>query len=409
MLSAREADRLPDSFEDFFTYYQDDSWIFSDDEEIHLLHVKVVLMAYKMFDIKLSPNKSTFFPESFKILGVTITPGSCELALDRVKAQSILDWEKPDSLYTLQSRLYALNYWTKFIPALAELKFPLQQIIRSQIFTWNEEADLAWQRIKAVIALDIRLTIPEQDEQLVLTTDASKIACSCILWVYRNGSLRVVGCYSKLFSHTDSLKCIHFKETYAMVLAFDHFKAYLLNTQKSVIVFTDARALMWVGRNREYSIACNGLVNKLAKIQLEIPNVVYSVPSEVNYLADIFSRAFTTSRLDKTEFALSKAQANKLPPLTEPFVATESALYQYFTLPLNPESGDEYPRKKAKISTPKPVSSLYKLFQDCTPEEKYLSAIRLLQGWDDPSLTGNESNSCLVTEHSPTQDKDRAA
>jgi hypothetical protein len=40
-----------------------------------------------------------------------------------------------------------------------------------------------------------------------------------------------------------------------MVLAFDHFKAYLLNTQKLVIVFTDARALMWVGRNREYSIA----------------------------------------------------------------------------------------------------------------------------------------------------------
>lgn len=410
MLTSEEADQLPDSFEDFFTYYQDDSWIFSDDEEIHLLHVKVVLMAYKMFDIKLSPNKSTFFPDSFKILGVMITPRSCELALDRVKAQSILDWEKPDSLYTLQSRLYALNYWTKFIPALAELKFPLQQIIRSQIFTWNEEADLAWQRLKAIIALDIRLTIPEQDEQLLLSTDASKIACSCILWVSRGNSLRVVGCYSKLFSHTDSLKSIHFKETYAMVLAFDHFKAYLLNTQKSVIVFTDARALMWVGRNREYSIACNGLVNKLAKIQLEIPHVVYSVPSEVNYLADVFSRAFSTSRfLDKNEFALSKCQANQIPPLTEPFLATESALYQYFTLPLSSESGDKYPRKKAKISTPKPVSSLYKLFQDCTPEEKYLSAIRLLQGWDEPSLADSESNSCQLTADSPRQDKDRAA
>ncbi len=167
---------------------------------------------------------------------------------------------------------------------------------------------------------------------------------------------------------------------------------------------------MWVGRNREYSIACNGLVNKLAKIQLEIPHVVYSVPSEVNYLAEIFSRAYTTSRfLDKSEFALSKTQANKLPPLTDPFQATESVLYQYFSLPLSPESEDEYPRKKAKISTPKPVSSLYKLFQDCTPEEKYLFAIRLLQGWDDPSLTGSESNSCRVTEHSPTQDKNRAA
>ena len=95
-----------------------------------------------------------------------------------------------------------------------------------------------------------------------------------------------------------------------MVLAFDHFKTYLLNTRKSVIVFTDLRALMWVERNREYSIACNGLVNKLAKIQLEIPHVVYSVPSEVNFLADIFSRAFLTSRhLDKSQSNTGKQLA----------------------------------------------------------------------------------------------------
>jgi len=216
----------------------------------------------------------------------------------------------------------------------------------------------------------------------------------------------VVGCYSKLFSHTDSLKSIHFKETYAMVLAFDHFKPYLLNTQKSVIVFTDARALMWVGRNREYSIACNGLVNKLAKIQLEIPHVVYSVPSEVNFLADIFSRAFLTSRhLDKSQFALSKPQANSVPPLTEPFVLSEEALYRYFSLPLNPEKSDKFPRKKSKISTPKPISNLYKLFQDCTPEEKYLSALRLLKGWDDSSkrdeLTSEVNTSQVFEDGSP--------
>ncbi len=41
---------LPDSFESFFDYYQDDSWIFSDDEKSHLIHLKAVLLAYKMFD-----------------------------------------------------------------------------------------------------------------------------------------------------------------------------------------------------------------------------------------------------------------------------------------------------------------------------------------------------------------------
>jgi hypothetical protein len=134
-----------------------------------------------------------------------------------------------------------------------------------------------------------------------------------------------------------------------MVLAFDHFMAYLLNTQKFIIVFTDARALMWVGRNREYSKACNGLVNKLAKIQLEIPHVVYSVSSEVNFLADIFTRAFSTSRfLDKTMLALSKVHANNLPPLTEPIVATEPAPYQYLALPLNLENSNKYPQKRQR-------------------------------------------------------------
>ena len=407
-LTPSEANSLPDDFEEFFTYFQDDSWIFSDNDDMHLLHIKVVLMAYKMHDIKLSPSKSTFFPDSFKILGVTISPHSAELSLDEVKAKSILDWEKPDSLYSLQSRLYALNYWNKFIPALSELKFPLQQIVRSQIFSWNEEADLAWERIKSIIALDIRLTIPEKHEKLILTTDASKVACSCILWVFRDKQLKVVGCYSKLFSHTDSMKSIHFKETYAMVLAFDHFRAYLLNTLHPITVFTDARALLWVGRNREYSIACNGLVNKLAKIQLEIPHVVYSVPSEVNYLADLFSRAFSSSRfLEKTHFTLSKIQANNLPPLTTPCVLSESALYEYFATPLHSEFSDNTPRKRTKISTPKPISSLYKLFRDCTPEEKYYSAIRLLQGWNDPSLTeasfdNPELNSNLITSSQTT-------
>ena len=184
-LKPEEAEKLPDDFTSFFSNWQDDSWIYSDTPEEHLLHIKAALMAFHENGIKVSANKSTFFPKSFKILGVNFSPRDSILALDKVKAQSILDWEKPDSLYTLQSRLYSLTYWQKFIPNLSELKFPLNQILRSGIFSWTQEADDAWNNIKSLIALDIRLTVPEQDEQLLVTTDASKIACSGILWVLK--------------------------------------------------------------------------------------------------------------------------------------------------------------------------------------------------------------------------------
>ena len=162
---------------------------------------------------------------------------------------------------------------------------------------------------------------------------------------------------------------------------------------------------MWVSRNRNNSIACSGIVNKLAKLQLEIPHKIYSVPSEVNYLADIFLRAFHTSRfLDKSVFSLSKVQANKIPPLTDPFVLEEEVLYQYFAQPLRAEKNDNYPRRRPKISTPKPIKKLYKLFQDCTPEQKYLLALRRLHGEDDnissesPQKTELENSAIRVIE-----------
>ncbi len=122
-----------------------------------------------------------------------------------------------------------------------------------------------------------------------------------------------------------------------MVEGFQHFCPYLLNSSKSIIVFTDARSLLWVSRNREYSIACNGLVNKLAKLQLEIPHKVFSVPSEVNYLADVFSCAFSNSRFAKNEFSLSKVQASKIPPLTNPTLWSENELFLYLLTLLPPE------------------------------------------------------------------------
>ena len=97
------------------------------------------------------------YPKELKVLGVLVIPSQAELALDAVKAKSILSWEKPDSIYTLQSRLYSFNYWQKFIPTLSELKFPLNQILRSGVFSWDKRVNKAGQQIKSLITLDIRL------------------------------------------------------------------------------------------------------------------------------------------------------------------------------------------------------------------------------------------------------------
>ena len=73
-----------------------------------------------------------------------------------------------------------LTIGLEFIPALAEVKFPLQQIVRSQIFSWNEEADLAWQRLKALIALDVRLTSSVRKlKECRRAPEGSSLSCTC--------------------------------------------------------------------------------------------------------------------------------------------------------------------------------------------------------------------------------------
>ncbi len=62
-------------------------------------------------------------------------------------------------------------------------------------------------------------------------------------------------------------------------------------------------------------------------------------------------------------------------------------------------------RNRAKISTPKPIKNLYKLFEKCTPEEKYYSAIRLLQGWNDPTIKPTvKLNSMTSVEDNETEE-----
>jgi hypothetical protein len=77
-------------------------------------------------------------------------------------------------------------------------------------------------------------------------------------------------------------------------------------------------------------------------------------------------------------------------------VLEEATLYQYFAQLLQTEASDIFPRKRSKIATPKPIKSLYKIFSDCTPEQKYLSALRLLQGWNNSAISAeNESKASL--------------
>jgi len=379
---------IKEEFSDFISNYVDDLFIHSKTTSEHLLHIEAMLIAIKKAGIKLSPEKSTFFAKTVKILGIHLDVKQSTLKLEKCKAEAILNWQRPESLYSLQSRLYSLVYFAKFIPYLSEIAYPLTNLIRNGIFKWGEIEEKAWLKLKSTIMADITLSIPEPSDHLLITTDASKVAISCILWRKQNDDIRPVMCYSKLLGLTDVQKPIYLKEVLALTLGLKTFRPYLYRTTQPVTVLTDCRGILFIGRSRftnsRYTSLCDFIALEASLYELNI----YHLPGQLNVFADILSRNVVNSRFLTGETQLSSTHAANLPPLTKNFLVNSETLYEYLTDDLLEEKDS---KPTTHVPTPEKIEDAYNAFRKISPEQKYYSALRLLLQNNDPTLKSQYS------------------
>ena len=137
----------------------------------------------------LNPKKAKFMTTNFTCLGVNINTKENSVSIDKKKAQAILSWPKPSSLLEVMSRIQSLNYLSKNLPRLKEIAYPLMTMLRKKVFTWEEEHQIAWEHLKQLIRMDIRLSIPDENLEYVTSSDTSKLAIAGNLWNYdpKNG------------------------------------------------------------------------------------------------------------------------------------------------------------------------------------------------------------------------------
>ena len=388
---------------DFLSIYMDDLTIFSDTKEDNMIHIHAVLWIMLREGCKLNPKKAIFMTTNFTCLGVSINTKENNISIDKKRAQGILSWPKPSSLLEVMSRIQSLNYLSKNLPKLKEIAYPLLSLLRTKKFVWNKEHQESWEHLKQLIRLDIRLTIPDENLEYVTSSDTSKIAVAGNLWNYdpKRRKLYLLGCMSKLLSVSDSLKPPYHKECLALSLNLKTWETYILGTENRITALCDARGVLWLHRNKEFS-------NKLTTISLYISQfrnlVIWHIPGTQNQLADIFSRSYHTSAHKTSEdLKLSKEQANMLPPLPNPCVLTSEDLFKIFsTLPESESHMDRGNRKRRPLPTPKPLLNIMKQLEESTPEEKFVSARRILEGWNDPSIGITKCNMTQINGASLT-------
>ena len=367
-------------FEDFLHYYFDDIWISTAGEiKEHLVCLKLLFGALEYGGVLLSPRKCTLYTSEVNVLGLTVQTMSGNILLDYKRGLSFITMQKPSSLYELSSRLSSLNYFRSFIPKLKEVCTIFYVMMKEGQFRWTEKEEFAWNRLRAILILDIKLTIPDPNEQLVVTTDASNLASSQCLWVLREEKLYLVSTSSKLFNSNQFLKPTHYKETMSLMYAMKTFYPYLLMSKRKAIFLTDARNLIVINRSRQHSILANSLCEYLSRMCLVLRFQIFSCPSSVNWMADLISRSLSSSRyIDKIrgEYTISKENLEKLPRIDFNINVSESVLLKMFSNEIEPLKHDKGRKEKNKSKT---LQDTFKMYLDSTPEEAFLSSLLVLR------------------------------
>jgi dUTPase len=382
-LEKHEQELLPDSFTKMLCTYFNNIYLYSNTYEELYVALKVLLIAATEAKIKFDCKNSKFFTTNVTLMGYELNTSKVQLTMDKLKSSGILNTKKPSSLNELHSRLASFQYQSKFLPYLQHILYPLNFLLLKKVFTWGPVEERAWTTAKALSALDLRLSIPNPEDELVLTTDASKIAVAGCLFRVHNGKLELIATHSKYLNQSDLGKCSYVLESISLAYALKAFSAYLFNCQARIKIFTDAKSLIYSKRMSNHSTLLNSTLNYISNFVSLLPVEIFHIPGSINLLADVLSRAINDNLNCSVpkEHPISRKWAQVLPPLPSNFGIDQDTLYKFLTKPLSPEPQDLYDRTHRKLNEPRTIQEVYNMSKRKTPEERFYNVQSMLEEW----------------------------
>jgi transposase InsO family protein len=187
-------------------------------------------------------DKCKIFVRKLKILGFIIDENGISKSEDKIKA--IQNVESPKDIKEVQAFCGLVNYYSQFLPKLADILNPLYALTEKDAeFKWSDDCEKAFSKIKQMISDDISLANFDVNDKIVLVTDASDTSASAVIGAERGtNNTKPIQYYSKKFTKSQKNYSVVDKEALAIVLAFKKFKKYLLG--KHFKLYTDQKALL---------------------------------------------------------------------------------------------------------------------------------------------------------------------
>jgi hypothetical protein len=263
----------------FVVVFIDDILIYSQSEEEHVEHLKMVLQRLREHQLYAKLSKYEFWIHEVLFLGHIINQDG--LAVDPKKVADILNWKAPKDVRGIKSFIRMAGYYRRFIEGFSKISRPMIALLAKKVeFKWTQKCQEAFEELKEKLTTTPVLVLPDVHKPFSVYCDASYTGLGCVLM--QEG--RVVAYSSRQLKIHERNYPTHDLELATVVHALKTWRHYLYGQKCDI--YTDHKSLKYIFTQSELNMRQRRWLELIKDYELEI----HYHPGKANVVADALSR-----------------------------------------------------------------------------------------------------------------------
>jgi hypothetical protein len=164
----------------FVIVFIDDILIYSENEEDHAEHLRIVLTRLREHRLYAKFSKCEFWLKTVPFLGHVLSESG--ILVDPSKVQEVMDWKSPTTVHEVRSFLGLAGYYHHFIPDFSKIAKPMTSLLqKDHKFAWIEDYEAAFCTLQKLLTTAPVLVQPDIEKPFDVFCNASKNGLGCVL------------------------------------------------------------------------------------------------------------------------------------------------------------------------------------------------------------------------------------